>query len=128
MKGGYPKMIYQYDEVWGTKIMNTTPHTITFMHEDKTNDVIPCGKILNAHIMFTTDTMSGGIEIVKQQWLPTPDGLRFLQETSPDIIVIGSVIAAQAYPGMVKMLVPYYGYERAPHGLKRMRPDKFAIY
>ena len=43
-------------------------------------------------------------------------------------MVVGSIIAAQAYPGLVVAMVPAPGYERRPPAEKRMRPDKFTIY
>jgi len=44
-----------------------------------------------------------------------------------NILLIGSIIAAQSYPGVLAM-VPAPGYERVPPAEKRMRPDKFTIF
>lgn len=43
-------------------------------------------------------------------------------------IVVGSIIAAQAYPGDVCAMIPAEGFERVPPEQKKMRPDKFTIY
>jgi len=41
---------------------------------------------------------------------------------------VGSIIAAQAYPGQVVAMTPTPGYERVPPAEKRMNPDKFNIF
>jgi hypothetical protein len=43
-------------------------------------------------------------------------------------VVVGSIIAAQAYPGLVVAMTPAPGYERKPPTEKRMRPDKFTVF
>lgn len=43
-------------------------------------------------------------------------------------IIIGSIIAAQAYPGKVCAMIPAPGHERVPPAEKRMRTDKFTIF
>jgi hypothetical protein len=43
-------------------------------------------------------------------------------------MIVGSIIAAQAYPGSIKAMIPCEGYERVPPTEKRMRPDKFTVY
>lgn len=54
--------------------------------------------------------------------------LEDIEQKCPGGIIIGSVIAAQAYPGRVCGLVAAKGYERVAPAEKRMRLDKFNIY
>ena len=44
------------------------------------------------------------------------------------LVIIGSIIAAQAYPGEVFGLTPVPGYERVAPDDKRMRCDKFTTF
>lgn len=51
-----------------------------------------------------------------------------LNEAGPRLIILGSIIAAQAYPEEVFGMVPVPGYERVTPDQKRMRCDKFTMY
>jgi hypothetical protein len=116
------------DIVWGIKILNTTPHPIIFMNEGKLHEVQPCGFLLNAEPVNEYVRNEGGAEIFRTVFHPTSEGVEFLEQIPDDVIVVGSALAAQAYPGKVKMLVPCRGVARVPINQKRMRHDKFSIY
>jgi len=66
------------------------------------------------HTVFTGDT--AGTEIISRARAMGAD------------IIVGSIIAAQAYPGQVVALMPAKGYERRPPSEKRMRADKFTVF
>lgn len=51
-----------------------------------------------------------------------------LKSVASNVVVIGSIIAAQAYPGRVFGLCPVPGYERVAPNEKRMRLDQFITY
>lgn len=74
---------------------------------------------------------------VKTVFISTPEGteaIRDIEDTfkgteCPDrLVIVGSIIAAQAYPGKVVGLCPVPGYERVAPSEKRMRCDKFTIF
>lgn len=44
------------------------------------------------------------------------------------LAVVGSIIAAQAYPGRVVAMTPVPGFERVSPAEKRMRCDKFTTF
>lgn len=44
------------------------------------------------------------------------------------LVIVGSIIAAQAYPGKVFGLTPVPGYERVAPAEKRMSSDKFVTF
>lgn len=44
------------------------------------------------------------------------------------LVIVGSIIAAQAYPGDVAGVCPVPGFERVAPSEKRMRCDKFTIF
>ena len=51
-----------------------------------------------------------------------------IEKAYPGAFIIGSIIAAQAFPGRVLAMVPAPGFERVPPAEKRMRADKFSIF
>ncbi len=68
------------------------------------------------------------IELAKELQ-PFKEGERLIREayTKGADVVVGSIIAAQAYANVVAM-IPCKGYEQATHAQERMRPDKFTIF
>lgn len=123
----------------GVTVFNATPHAITFWREDWDEVVIvESDEIISAvpeekphsclqpyhspdyeNVWLVETVFTGnenGREIVKRA-----------REAGAEII-IGSIIAAQAYRGDVSAMIPCEGYERVPPAEKRMRPDKFTTY
>ncbi len=54
--------------------------------------------------------------------------LTLLEQQYPGAIIVGSIIAAQAFPGRVLAMVHAPGFERVPPAEKRMRDDKFTTF
>ena len=127
-------MSIKIKEAFGTKIINTTPHSLTFGVEGRqeTISVPPCGIVLNgkavSKICREQNYGDNRIEFVKTQFKKTKEGEEFLRGLPEGVIVVGSIIAAQAYPGEVCALVPVTGFERVPSDKKRMRHDKFTVF
>lgn len=110
-------------------IINTTPHPITFRNADGTEFTVPpCGFLLNARAVETPAGERNGVQLVKTQFVGTPDGQAWLNAQSADVLIIGSIIAAQAFPGQVLALTPAPGFERVPVAEKRCNPDKFTVF
>ena len=120
-------------------IINTTPHSIRFSvpgTENETVELEPSkGALLNAEVVeepvfddLVTTTFKpssdgwGIIATIEHVCLGDPE-LR-----GKNLRIVGSIIAAQAYPGRCVGLVPCPGYERVAPSEKRMRLDKFNIY
>lgn len=131
--------------VEGTRIVNTTPHSITFGIEKEGGaigevipvEVPPCGILINAKAVEKTVKTEGGVEYVSTVFEGTPEGEKLITEieeflSDPDeeseAVIVGSIIAAQAYPGRVVGMVPLPGYERVAPQEKRMDPHKFTIF
>lgn len=121
----------------GVAICNTTPHPITIQDMDGTLIEVPVSELVNAKVV--EEEISD--LFVTTKFKESPDGRRVigeikdkflktygLNETSPKLIILGSVIAAQAYPEEVFGMVPVPGYERVAPAEKRMRCDKFTMY
>ncbi len=115
------------------KIINTTPHSITMQSAGgNVYQVEPCGVIISARpVEEPAGTHPSGAELVRTKFVATPEAekeLTTLELENPGAIIIGSIIAAQAFPGRVLAMVPAPGFERVPPAEKRMRDDKFTVF
>lgn len=120
----------------GLTVFNGTPHSIRFWDESWDEPVeVESDMVINAIIKDkivakdVTDNLVV-IDFVTPEFLPESNNLiDALQEYRDDgIYVIGSIIAAQAYPGLVFGMTPCAGYERVPPEQKRMNPNKFVMF
>jgi len=116
----------------GIVFFNATPHPITFWDEGWDNSVVvePDVKI-NAGVQEVPVPCSiPGVEFVTTEFIATDEGMEIVGQARADgaDIIIGSIIAAQAFPGQVVAMVPCKGFERVPPAEKRMQPDKFTIF
>ena len=113
----------------GVKVLNTTPHPITFKTPAEVIVTIPpCGFVLNANIIETP--VKGpieGVDFVTASFVPNKAGSNFIDEVPNDVLIVGSLMASQAYPERVVSLVPHDGKHRRSE-LKRMSIDKFTIF
>ncbi|MBF7084397.1 hypothetical protein IT084_15700 [Desulfallas sp. Bu1-1] len=115
------------------QIINTTPHPITFQSvTGEAYQVPPCGILINARpVEQPAGTHPSGAELVRTRFVPdsaSAEALAQLEAENPGAIIVGSIIAAQAFPGRVFALVPVPGFERVPPAEKRMRDDKFTVF
>jgi len=114
-------------------IINVTPHPVTMQSQDGTVYAVePCGVLVNAKMVETAAGIHpSGAELVRTCIVPDPaseEALTKIEKENPGVIIIGSIIAAQAFPGRVLAMVPVPGYERVAPAEKRMRDDKFTTY
>ena len=117
----------------GNRIFNTTPHEIRFMESDGTIVIVPKGKVSDSVKANSTETLvstSGKTMFVTPKFTPDDESLQVIEKAYNDgaDIVVGSIIAAQAYPGKVFGMVPVEGYERATNDQKIMKSDTFVTY
>jgi len=115
----------------GRKVVVTTPHSVTLGDEEKSFVIESSTVLINASIVEEEVATENGVTFVTTNFqgdAETLSLLKTLHEKCPGIIVIGSVVAAQAYPGLVCGLIPVKGFERVPPDQKRMRYDKFTIF
>ena len=114
----------------GVVIVNTTPHPLSFGVGDEVVSV-PTSTLVNAKATETLARTEDGVEFVKTVFEGTPEGeeviSKILQEC-PGAVIVGSIIAAQAYPGKVFGMTPLPGYERVAPAEKRMNPHKFTTF
>ena len=114
----------------GVSVINVTPHPIRFQDGDELVEVEPSGILINARIEEKI-VKEGVPTFVTSTFKPDKDSeeaLSKIEKEHPGVLVVGSVIAAQAFPGRVVGMVPVEGFERVPPEEKRMRSDKFTIF
>ncbi|MBC8063045.1 MAG: hypothetical protein H7Y18_20630 [Clostridiaceae bacterium] len=111
----------------GRTILNTTPYTMSFDDNGKGVKVPPCGFLLNS----TVSEEKVSDIFITTKYIGNQEGFRFLdavKEINEDIIIVGSIVSAQAYPRRVVAMCAMKGYEKAAPGKKRMNPNLFTIF
>lgn len=113
----------------GVVVLNATPHDINF-EKDGIVVTIPSSIIINARPMEEkVDDL-----LVKTTFVGTPEGsnaIRVIESTFREsgipgrLVIVGSVIAMNAFPGKVFGMTPMPGFERVAPAEKRMNPSKF---
>lgn len=125
----------------GIVYINTTQHPINMAFNDNSDEVyvIPqSGLFTNAKSIhkIVSKKCVKGIEFVETSFEKDNlvkeelDILRnMFHDRGYEVIIIGSMVAAQAYGSLVKALTPCTGYEKVNEtSKKRMRLDKFIIF
>ncbi len=119
-------------EIDGVVLVNTTPHEISFLSESgEVINVPPCGALINAKVVETEAGEMGSVKLVKSQFVADPasgEVLALIEAEFPTAIIVGSIIAAQAFPGRVFGMTPAPGFERMPPSEKRMSVKKFTTF
>ena len=124
----------------GITIFNATPRVIRFWREgwDSPVEVEP-DEVINARPVETPapaprsyrdGTGVGSANFVTTNFMGDEAGATIVRraEVAGADVIVGSIIAAQAYPGRVVAMTPAPGYERVAPAEKRMNPDKFTVF
>lgn len=121
----------------GLTVFNATPHAITLWREDWSEPInVPTDSVINATPTEVVVKEANGVQFVKTVFVANAAGREVLSDALweaerqqiNNMVVIGSIIAAQAYPGDIVAMTPAPGYERMPPDEKRMNPDKFTVF
>lgn len=119
-------------------VVNTTPHDVVMQDMDGLIVTVPpCGSLVNASAKEMPIDETG--LFVRTVFTGTMDGERVIKKLNEQfnrlnypkgyrLVILGSMIAAHAYPGKVFAMTPVPGFERVPSAEKRMRCDKFTTY
>lgn len=117
----------------GVCVLNTTPHPLTIQDMNGELVIVPTSILINAK----AEEKQVDDLFVKTVFVGTPEGketIRDIEGTYREtgctgrLVIVGSIIASQAYPGKIVGLCPVPGYERVAPSEKRMRCDKFTIF
>ena len=122
----------------GVRVVNATPHPITFWREGWTSpvvvqsdcviDAIPTEQIVDGG-EWDARNFEAKVQFVHTRFISTDKGRALAQAAkAAGCVVVGSIVAAQAYPGLVCGMTPAPGYERVAPAEKRVSPDKFTVY
>jgi len=117
----------------GTVIYNVTPHPLYFqdgdsdtVHEAETDVVV------NASVKTRDEVERPGIKMVSVRYEETRSGreiINAIKEKDPEALIVGSVVAAQAYPGDVISPIPSKQGRGSIDRRKRpVRSDRFTIF
>ncbi len=117
----------------GLRVFNSTPHTIRFWSPEWAEPVeVEPDAIVSAEVEEKSIDLVGvpGIAFVTPKFTATTEGRDVITQAYQEGagLIVGSIIAAQAYPGLVVGMTPCEGYERVHPSEKRMRPDKFTVF
>ena len=116
----------------GLRVINTTPHALTFLDGDAVITVPVSPFIVSGSAIEADAGNFGPVSLVKTVFRATKEGYEALNEIAAtygeDVLPIGSIIAAQAYPGEVFGMTPAPGFERVPPAEKRMSTSKFTTF
>lgn len=121
----------------GITVFNGTPHVCRFWDPSwpepikVTSDAVISATVEEKPVPhdMAYSNLQGLCSFVHTRYVGNDDARTIIAEAMRQAdIVVGSIIAAQAYPGNVVAMVPAEGYERVPPAEKRMRPDKFTIF
>lgn len=117
----------------GVCVLNTTPHPLTMQDTNRELVTVPTSVLINAK----AEEKAVDDLFVETVFVGTSEGKETIRDIEgtyaetgcPDrLVIIGSIIAAQAYKGKVVGLCPVPGYERVAPSEKRMRCDKFTVF
>lgn len=119
-----------YTFINGVTIINVTPHSLTFEDAGQIVSIETSGVIINAKTIETV-AKEGNPSFVKTKFVSSEEDeikLKEIESKYPNCIPVGSIIAAQAFPGRVFGMTPMPGFERVHPSEKRMNPDKFTTF
>ncbi|ARC83126.1 hypothetical protein U732_14 [Clostridium argentinense CDC 2741] len=129
---------YFFGTINDVAYLNVTPHQIRFCNDQDNILELPLsGLLVNATPKEEILKTEHGIEFTKTIFSKDYEMeenlnkivLKIKESTEvKTVIVVGSIIAAQAYPEQVMALIPCRGYERVAPAEKRMRLDKFTTF
>jgi hypothetical protein len=116
----------------GIEIINATPHSLVFHDREWDEDTVtvPSHCVINAYSINELIYEGKGVEFVTVRFVQKDEGRELLDELRkehPKALIVGSVIAAQAYPEEVVAPIPWYrGREHKNYRL--LRPNRFTIF
>ena len=128
MKGIQTVRISETQEV---TLANCTPHPIRFQTYDGIVEIEPSGYTLPATPQERFVHRWGSVSFVTTTFQTSDavwEDIHRIRDIEDSIIIIGSIISAQAYGESVVSLVPVPGFERKPPAEKLYHADKFNTF
>ena len=94
-------------------------------------------EVQSSGIIIIADSMEEVVYENEELKLVTPtfistiggeDAIQYINEKLPGAIIVGSIIAAQAYPKKIVAMIPHPDFVRVPPAEKKMLTNRFTIY
>lgn len=120
----------------GVAFVNTTPHDVNFGDVDFVTVLPKSGVLINAKSTKEEIGEELGIKFVKTSFVGTEEEQQKIADIKEGIlkeedvklvIIVGSIVAMNAFPGLISGLVPVPGYERVSPAEKRMSLREFSM-
>ncbi len=115
----------------GLKIWNVTPHPLVFwLEREKVEVEVPSHEVVSAMPVTELHCETDSATFNKVSYHSTYEGrntIEKLRSIDPDALLVGSVLAAQGYPGVVVASVPARS-NRHDKSSKLVRPNVFTIF
>jgi hypothetical protein len=115
----------------GVKVWNCTPHPLVFWFErEKVEVEVPSHEVVSAMPVTELHCETDSATFNKVSYHSTYEGrctIEKLRSIAPDALLIGSVLAAQGYPGEVVASVKTHS-NRHDKSSKLVRPNVFTIF
>jgi hypothetical protein len=113
----------------GVVIYNCCPHPLSFWCGEEHGVIkVPSDGIINARPIVTVVKQKDGYALVTVTYTSTPSGesfLRIIRKSEPKALIVGSLIAAQAYPEEIVSPAPF----RSSKSEDRLnRSDRFTVF
>lgn len=117
----------------GTVIYNVTAHDLNFYVGGSEHCVVvPQDGIVNAAPETQDVLVNSRYTLVSVKFNPIASGWETINKIKgerADALIVGSMIAAQTYPGEVVASVPYHGSRSGHSSFKKMvRSDRFTVF
>lgn len=113
-------------------LVNMTNHPVRFL--DRANNIIvaqPCSMIPEAELNDPIYGYLDGVRLRRPAFSPMPETRELIgriKKTYPGAVLVGSVIPAQAYPGLIWGLRPTIHTLPSGEKVRLMRLDEFNTY
>lgn len=112
------------------EVFNATAHELVFYHEQWQEPVkVASEEIINAKNFTQTVQTGEGYVLVTMKFLENPEGREVIDRIKkhhPKTLIVGSIIAAQAYAGDVVAPVPYRS-QRIDKSKRYVKANRFTV-
>ena len=115
----------------GMRFFNGTPHPIRFQDRNGVEVVVEPDEVINARpVEMQVKGWTDEIEFVRPEFEATDEGWNVIYQACEQgaQIILGSIIAAQAYPGEIVGIIQIEGQGRCAPAERIYRSDKFSMF
>lgn len=113
----------------GVVVYNATPHPLHFWVGGDKIITAESDVVINAHITSDVIEARNKYTLVELRYEPTDEGewiIDSILEECPEALIVGSAVAAQAYPGRVVSPIPNKSLKH--EGQRVIRSNRFNVY